>query len=235
MCVFLAGGAAENLREPNRDGDKKAESIFFCILYNGLGHCDFTAYDGVCDYEIFQRISDTHAACGYGRVPEDRSKIRGRKRDICDVQHGDYDAAVGGVCGVYELGISSNLIIENINIGIWALIGGLTLSIILWKMQNLKTEISDWETCTEEDFAPAFLSIRNEFALTERETEILTEIFEGSGNGEIAEKLFISENTVKTHIHNLLRKMGAASRLEAVGMVRSRMAEIRQLSVIECD
>ena len=29
--------------------------------------------------------------------------------------------------------------------------------------------------------------------------------------------------------------MGAASRLEAVGMVRSRMAEIRQLSVIECD
>ena len=136
---------------------------------------------------------------------------------------------------VYELGISSNLIIENINIGIWALIGGLTLSIILWKMQNLKTEISDWETCTEEDFAPAFLSIRNEFALTERETEILTEIFEGSGNGEIAEKLFISENTVKTHIHNLLRKMGAASRLEAVGMVRSRMAEIRQLSVIECN
>ncbi len=136
---------------------------------------------------------------------------------------------------VYELGIGSNLIIENINIAIWALIGGLTLSIILWKMQNLKTEISDWETCTEEDFAPAFLSIRNEFALTERETEILTEIFEGSGNGEIAEKLFISENTVKTHIHNLLRKMGAASRVEAVGMVRSRMAEIRQLSVIECN
>ena len=100
MCVFLAGGAAENLREPNRDGDKKTESIFFRILYNGLGHCDFTAYDGVCDYEIFQRISDTHAACGYGRVPEDRSKIRGRKRDVCDVQHGDYDAAAGGVCGV---------------------------------------------------------------------------------------------------------------------------------------
>lgn len=53
-------------------------------------------------------------------------------------------------------------------------------------------------------------------SLTERETEILQLIARGTSNREIASKLYISENTVKTHISNLLQKLDAKDRAEAV-------------------
>lgn len=71
----------------------------------------------------------------------------------------------------------------------------------------------------------AFSEIKRAYSLTDRETEILMELFEGNGNRVIAAKLFISENTVKTHIHNLLQKMESASRVEAVDKVRLAMTE----------
>jgi DNA-binding CsgD family transcriptional regulator len=52
--------------------------------------------------------------------------------------------------------------------------------------------------------------------LTPREHEILGLIAEGLSNREIGEKLFVSENTVKTHAARLLEKLGAARRTQAV-------------------
>ena len=49
---------------------------------------------------------------------------------------------------------------------------------------------------------------------TEREIEILRELVSGSTNRDIGEKLYISENTVKMHITNMLQKTGFHSRLE---------------------
>lgn len=57
-------------------------------------------------------------------------------------------------------------------------------------------------------------------SLTARESEILKEIYDGKTNTEIAEKLFISESTVKAHVYNLFRKLGTKSRLDAVRIVR---------------
>jgi DNA-binding NarL/FixJ family response regulator len=51
--------------------------------------------------------------------------------------------------------------------------------------------------------------------LTEREHEVLTLISEGLNNREIAEKLFISEKTVKTHVSSILGKLGVADRTQA--------------------
>ena len=51
--------------------------------------------------------------------------------------------------------------------------------------------------------------------LTEREHEVLHLIAEGLNNREIAEKLFISEKTVKTHVSNILGKLGVADRTQA--------------------
>lgn len=51
--------------------------------------------------------------------------------------------------------------------------------------------------------------------LTEREREVLGVLGEGLTNKEIAARLFISENTVKNHVHNLLEKLGLHSRTEA--------------------
>jgi NarL family two-component system response regulator LiaR len=57
---------------------------------------------------------------------------------------------------------------------------------------------------------------REELAITPREMEILGLIAQGMSNREISEKLFVSENTVKTHSSRVLDKLGARRRTQAV-------------------
>src|SRR5215216_1116400 len=54
--------------------------------------------------------------------------------------------------------------------------------------------------------------------LTEREVEVLREVADGNRNREIAERLFISEETVKVHIKHIMEKLGAADRTQAVAI-----------------
>jgi LuxR family maltose regulon positive regulatory protein len=56
--------------------------------------------------------------------------------------------------------------------------------------------------------------------LTPRETEVLELISEGLRNRDIAERLFITEVTVKVHVRNILRKLGARSRAHAVALAK---------------
>ena len=55
-------------------------------------------------------------------------------------------------------------------------------------------------------------------ALTPRETEVLQQIAGGNRNRDIAEKLFITEETVKVHIKNIMQKLGASDRTQAVAI-----------------
>ncbi|MBC8331730.1 MAG: response regulator transcription factor [Anaerolineae bacterium] len=52
--------------------------------------------------------------------------------------------------------------------------------------------------------------------LTDRELEVLEKVGDGMANRDIASALFISENTVKYHLRNILQKLGAKNRTEAV-------------------
>lgn len=54
--------------------------------------------------------------------------------------------------------------------------------------------------------------------LTVREKEILALMIEGLSNPEIAERLYVSRSTVKFHVSNVLSKLGAESRTEAVAL-----------------
>lgn len=62
--------------------------------------------------------------------------------------------------------------------------------------------------------------------LSKREFEILQLINEGLSNGQIAEKLFLSENTIKKHISNLFFKMDVERRTEA-------LKKAKQLQIIQ--
>jgi len=58
-------------------------------------------------------------------------------------------------------------------------------------------------------------SPRSPETLTERETEVLRHLARGESNKEIASSLFISETTVKTHVKNIMQKLGVPSRTHA--------------------
>ncbi len=63
--------------------------------------------------------------------------------------------------------------------------------------------------------------------LTDRELEVLRLVAQGMNNREIAKQLFISENTVKNHVRNILEKLQLHSRMEAVMYaVREKLLDI---------
>jgi two-component system, NarL family, response regulator LiaR len=57
---------------------------------------------------------------------------------------------------------------------------------------------------------------REDLSITRRELEVLELIAQGMSNREIAEKLYVSENTVKTHSSRVFDKLGARRRTQAV-------------------
>ncbi|WP_422082247.1 response regulator transcription factor [Ulvibacterium sp.] len=52
--------------------------------------------------------------------------------------------------------------------------------------------------------------------LSKREYEVLLEVSKGLSNKEIADKLFVSESTIKTHVSNVLLKLNAKRRTQAI-------------------
>ncbi|WP_326950099.1 response regulator transcription factor [Amycolatopsis sp. NBC_01307] len=102
---------------------------------------------------------------------------------------------------------------EELLAGIRAVAGGdaviapaLTRRLLDTYAQRLPADAPDPPTRTD----PRWLS------LTEREQEILVAIGNGWTNGEIAERLVLSESTVKTHVGRVLAKLGARDRVQAV-------------------
>jgi DNA-binding NarL/FixJ family response regulator len=64
--------------------------------------------------------------------------------------------------------------------------------------------------------------------LTDRELQVLKLVAQGLGNRDIAQQLYISENTVKNHIRNILEKLQLHSRMEAViYAVREKLLDIK--------
>ena len=55
---------------------------------------------------------------------------------------------------------------------------------------------------------------RERSPLSAREREIVSLVAQGYKNKEMAEKMFISEQTVKNHLHNIFDKLGVSDRLE---------------------
>lgn len=64
-------------------------------------------------------------------------------------------------------------------------------------------------------------TIRMDVTLTEREKQIMQLLSNGASNSQIADALFVSENTVKTHLHNIFKKIKVKNRLQALMWLRN--------------
>jgi DNA-binding CsgD family transcriptional regulator len=70
----------------------------------------------------------------------------------------------------------------------------------------------------ETPWAPVVVEGSGRLQLSEREREVMTLVASGLQSGEIAERLFLSPETVKSHVHNALGKLGAHTRAHAVAI-----------------
>jgi DNA-binding NarL/FixJ family response regulator len=80
------------------------------------------------------------------------------------------------------------------------------------------TQIVGWPTQPHPDSASVALRFPS---LTQREADVLALVGRGLNNREIAEQLFVSVATVKTHINAIFAKLGVRDRAQAIALVRS--------------
>jgi DNA-binding NarL/FixJ family response regulator len=119
------------------------------------------------------------------------------------LQHGrgiEQDALQRGVKGFFYQNESPQLILR----GVKALFRG-----EIWLSREILAE------CVANTTRRKMSAIENEAGLSSRELEILALISIGSNNCEIADKLYISPHTVKTHLYHIFKKINVPSRLQA--------------------
>lgn len=94
------------------------------------------------------------------------------------------------------------------------------LSSLAILVPETKLEVGQTASLPEDDAAKtAAFSI--EYYLTQREQQVLSCLAQGKTDGEIAQKLFISPNTVRFHVGNILKKTECSTRVEAARMMQT--------------
>lgn len=71
-------------------------------------------------------------------------------------------------------------------------------------------------TFSARDIAGALTRSRDTFELSQRELQILSQLYKGAPLKEFAQSLFITESTLKTHLSSIYRKMGVKNRVQAI-------------------
>jgi DNA-binding NarL/FixJ family response regulator len=87
--------------------------------------------------------------------------------------------------------------------------------VVLQQAQQAQPEMVEPETVSIDAAQPEYTKMLEAYPLTERELEVLKLIVDGCSNAAIAEKLYITVGTVKTHVRNILNKLCADDRTQA--------------------
>ncbi|MEM6835635.1 MAG: response regulator transcription factor [Cyanobacteria bacterium P01_C01_bin.120] len=88
-------------------------------------------------------------------------------------------------------------------------------NVVLQQMRRQPTDPSGTETIAINALEPEQSQVLESYPLTERELEILELIVAGCSNAEIADRSYITVGTVKTHVRNILNKLGVDDRTKA--------------------
>lgn len=97
----------------------------------------------------------------------------------------------------------------------------------LWMSRSLMTRIIEFLRKQQ------FNSYRPACGLTQREMEILNLLGSGFSNMEISENLFVSENTVKSHLYNIFKKIDVNNRIQAANWARQNLGAPPPLAALQ--
>ena len=100
----------------------------------------------------------------------------------------------------------------------------------LSELSNGFNEILKGRSIIPQNLHQSMLNVANEDdieQLTIREREVLQALLSGSTNLDIANKLFVSESTIKTHLYRTFRKIGVSSRGQAIAWAQTHIHEVR--------
>ena len=92
---------------------------------------------------------------------------------------------------------------------------------------NIEVALHNYEKNNPRPKGTIIINDKLEKKLTDKEILILTDISEGKTNLQMAQKHFISENTVRSHIKNIYAKLGTHNRAETVATLYQLMAKTR--------
>jgi DNA-binding NarL/FixJ family response regulator len=95
-------------------------------------------------------------------------------------------------------------------------------SLVRTEILNTIRVVHQGERRVQSDVAAEMAKHTADAALTAREIEVLQLVGSGHANKEISARLFINDETTKTHIKNILAKLGAKDRTHAVSMALKR-------------
>ena len=111
--------------------------------------------------------------------------------------------------------------------------GYLTKGSDLLHLRDAVRKAHEGEPLISPDMLPRILrriraeATREPVTLSPREREVLQLMSEGKSNDQIAAELFVSVHTVRSHVQNIIQKLGAHSKLETVAMaVRSGLVRL---------
>ena len=108
----------------------------------------------------------------------------------------------------------------------WLIIGATSL-VYAYRRIFLDTfDAEDNDESSKKDINDRIDEVCEQYKLTPREKEFIELIYSGKSNKEIAETLFLSESTVKTHIYNIFRKMDVKNRVGVICIINGDVEEI---------
>jgi two-component system, NarL family, nitrate/nitrite response regulator NarL len=143
------------------------------------------------------------------RLQAASSKTRVILLTASDNQHDFVQALKLGSCGIVQKQTATELLIDSIRRvqagELW--LDSLTTASVIQRFVSPTNDAS-------EPVDPAPRRERNASRLSPREHEIVTLVAQGFKNLDLASRLFLSEQTVKNHLHNIFEKLGVSDRLE---------------------
>lgn len=184
--------------------------VFFIIVYSINQNLDYAIRNGMV-VPFFYSLVILWAILRAIKIKYQENKNHTNFLELVAVYSAIIPWAMISIITYFDLGQQIEAIFTNV---------GFLIITILFISKSVTTARAEFKQLTElsinGDKSASFEKNSSNFNLTNREIEIVQLLRQGCKYQIIAEKLFISEHTVKTHLRNIFEKTGASNRVEVI-------------------